>query len=160
VSDVCVGVQGQPVGLPNLGLDLEDLGARALVAVARPQAELSIVLCDDSFIMPLNRDWRGKDAPTDVLSFAQQEGAGILDGDPVLGDLVISLDTAARQAAALGHTLDQEVAVLLVHGLLHLLGFDHEHDPAEAEVMRAEERRVLDHLGLDGHGLVERAGAP
>lgn len=156
MSTVDVSVQGAP-DLSPLTLDVEALARRALSAVAYDDGELSVVLCDDAVIQPLNRDWRGKDAPTDVLSFAQQEGEATLEGDVVLGDLVLSVQTAARQAAALGHPLDHEVAVLVVHGLLHLLGFDHEHDPAEAAEMRAEERRVLTALGYDGLGLVERA---
>ena len=157
VSTVDVAVQGDHAALDALSLDVDGLARRALTAVAYDDGELSVVLCDDAFIVPLNRDWRGKDAPTDVLSFAQQEGEGGPDESVVLGDLVISVETAARQARALGHGLDDEVAVLLVHGLLHLIGFDHEHDPDEAAEMRVEERRVLDALGLDGASLVERA---
>lgn len=159
MSTVDVAVQGDHPSLRALHLDVEALGRRALSVVAYDDGELSVVLCDDAFILPLNRDWRGKDAPTDVLSFAQQEGEGGPQDSVVLGDLVISVETAARQAQALGHPLDAEVAVLLVHGLLHLLGFDHEGDPAEAAEMKAEERRVLDALHLDGASLVERAGA-
>lgn len=87
-----------------------------------PGVEISIVLCDDPFIRSLNLEYRGLDKPTDVLSFAQ--------GDPdegwgsTLGDVVISLDTADRQAAAAGWTLDSEVVLLAVHGVLHLLGYD------------------------------------
>lgn len=113
------------------------------------EAELSVVLCDDPFIQDLNRAWRKVDAPTDVLSFPQD--------DPVtLGDVVISVDTAARQAAEQGHPLARELRVLLVHGLLHLLGHDH-HTPAEAARMRAEEERLLAGLDGRGEGLVLRA---
>ncbi len=136
---------------------LQALAEQALAAIDLAEAELSIVLCSDAFIRPLNRDWRGKDAPTDVLSFAQQEGEAILEDDPVLGDLVISVETAARQAAELGHSLDEELGVLLVHGLLHLLGYDHEQDPEEAAEMRAAEAKVLGLLGRRPLGLVERA---
>ena len=79
-------------------------------------AEISIVVCDDPFIHQLNREYRGKDAPTDVLSFAQREGEGADPDDWVLGDVVISVETAARQAKRLGHTLSQELVVLLTHG--------------------------------------------
>ena len=81
--------------------------------------EVSIVFCDDSFIQQLNAQHRGKDKPTDVLSFAQ-------DDPDCLGDIVISLPTAARQAEAAGWHLEHEVALLGVHGLLHLLGHDDE----------------------------------
>lgn len=121
-------------------------------------AELSLVLCDDAFIAPLNRDYRGKDAPTDVLSFAMQEGEAVREDDPVLGDLVISVETASRQAAEQGHPLDAELRVLLVHGLLHLLGYDHEVDEQEAEEMRAAEARLLGELG-GAAGLIDRTGA-
>lgn len=139
--------------------DLQADCATLLRLVDRPHAELSVVLCSDAFIQPLNRDWRGKDAPTDVLSFAQQEGDHLLDDDPVLGDLVISIHTAARQAAALGHPLRVELSVLLAHGLLHLLGYDHETGSDDAAVMRAQEQRLLDQLGLPGASLIARADA-
>jgi probable rRNA maturation factor len=105
-------------------------------------AELSLVLCDDPFIHGLNRDHRGMDKPTDVLSFAQREGEGADPDDMLLGDVIISVETALRQAEARGHGLDHELRVLLVHGILHLLGHDHEEDE-EAERMEAEERRLL-----------------
>ena len=106
------------------------------------EAELSIVLCDDAFIHPLNQQYRGFDKPTDVLSFAMGEGEEVFEQDPTLGDVVISVETAQRQADARGHSLERELRVLLVHGILHLLGYDHEED-AEAELMEAEERRLL-----------------
>ena len=81
--------------------------------------EISLVICDDAFIQALNAEYRGKNKPTDVLSFAQ-------DDPNVLGDIVISLPTAARQAAAAGWPLESEIALLGLHGLLHLLGYDDE----------------------------------
>lgn len=123
-----------------------------------PDGELSIVLCDDAFIRPLNRDYRGKDAATDVLSFAMQEGEDLIEEDPVLGDLVISVETAGRQAAEQGHDLAAELRVLLVHGLLHLLGYDHEVDEVEAAEMRAAEAKLLGELG-GASGLIARSGA-
>ena len=121
-------------------------------------SELSLVVCDDAFIRPLNRDYRGKDAPMDVLSFAMQEGEAVREDDPVLGDLVISAETAARQAQEQGHGLDAELRVLLVHGLLHLLGYDHEVDEDEAEQMRAAEATLLTELG-GVVGLISRSEA-
>lgn len=115
---------------------------RILEEMGLPDAELSLVLCDDPFIHALNRDYRGKDRPTDVLSFSMREGEEADPDDPVLGDVVISLDTAARQAAEQGHPLDQEVRHLLVHGVLHLLGHDHEEDD-EAAQMDAVARHLL-----------------
>jgi rRNA maturation RNase YbeY len=127
-------------------------GRRLLALVGKPKAELSILLCGDAFIADLNQQWRQKPEPTDVLSFEM--------GDPVvLGDIVMSLDTAARQAAELGHDLATELRVLLVHGLLHLLGHDHEATGEDAE-MAAEENRLLSGLGIAEVGLVARALRP
>ena len=123
-------------------------GDAVLEVLGMPQAELSLLLCDDAFILPLNRDYRGKDQPTDVLSFAQREGEGADPEDPLLGDVIISVETARRQARERGHSLEVELRVLLVHGILHLLGHDHELD-AEADVMEAEEGRLLALLPRD-----------
>jgi len=118
--------------------------AQVLAAFDLGDAELSVLLTDDATIHPLNARWRGKDRPTDVLSFAQREGETIGQRE-VLGDVVISLQTAARQAAERGHDTEHEVRVLLVHGICHLLGYDHEEDD-EAEEMEAIERDLLDDL--------------
>ncbi|MBM4367891.1 MAG: rRNA maturation RNase YbeY [Deltaproteobacteria bacterium] len=122
---------------------------RLLALLGRPRAELSVLLCDDAFIAELNRQYRQKEGPTDVLSFA-------MDDERVLGDVVISLDTARRQAEAIGHALDDELRVLLVHGCLHLLGHDHE-APGDDARMAAEESRCLVGLGLSAPSLVSRA---
>lgn len=111
-----------------------------------PEPELSVLLTDDTLIHQLNRDYRGKDRPTDVLSFSQREGEDMPSPVDVLGDVVISVETAGRQAAERGRTLDDEVRLLLVHGILHLLGYDHEEDEAEAEEMERETRALLDLL--------------
>ena len=125
---------------------LERLAAHALEAehVGRP-AELSILLADDAVVRELNRAYRGADAATDVLSFAQREGDDFARPDgavPHLGDVVISLDTARRQAAAYGQPPQDEVAHLIVHGILHLLGYDHER-PDDELAMRAREDAIL-----------------
>lgn len=117
---------------------------RVLTWLEHADAELSVLLTDDARIQPLNRDYRGKDKPTDVLSFAQWEGEEI-GQHAVLGDVVISLDTAGRQGLDHGHGLEQELRVLLVHGICHLLGYDHEEDD-EAEEMEALERDLLARL--------------
>lgn len=117
-----------------------------LQRLERPDDELSVVLVSDTAIRRLNRDWRGKDAPTDVLSFAMAEGEfGEVNPGGVLGDVIISVETAERQAAArdeelggAGYGIDEELAFLLVHGVLHLLGHDHE-DEEEARAMEAQE---------------------
>lgn len=140
-----VSIEGAVRPGAALMADLERVATWLLEQFGLDEAELSVVLCDDAFIHPLNRDWRGKDKPTDVLSFSQREGEQADEDDPVLGDVVISLETAARQAAERGHDLDHEARVLLVHGVLHLLGYDHEQDD-EAEEMEALERDLLGEL--------------
>ncbi|XP_077209829.1 haloacid dehalogenase-like hydrolase family protein isoform X2 [Tasmannia lanceolata] len=120
------------------------------------KVELSVLLCNDDFIRKLNKEWRDEDHATDVLSMSQHIPELEL---PILmlGDVVISVETAARQAEERGHTLIDEIRILLVHGLLHLLGFDHEiSDEAEAE-MEKEEELVLKSLGWKGKGLIQSA---
>lgn len=130
---------------------------RLLTHAELAHAELSLVLCDDAFIRALNRQWRGIDDATDVLSFAMGEGEDADLHAEVLGDIVISMDTAARQAAELGHGVPEEVRVLLVHGFLHLLGYDHI-EPDDAVEMAAAEARLLAMLGGTPGGLIARAG--
>ena len=119
-----------------------DVSRSVLSYLDLSEAELSILLCDDAMIHPLNRDYRGKDKPTDVLSFAQREGEFAFIDDNVLGDVIVSMDTTIRQAQERNHSTQTELRVLLVHGILHLLGYDHIEDD-EAEVMEAKEREIL-----------------
>ncbi len=114
--------------------------------------ELSLVLTDDSSIQKLNRIFRGKDRPTDVLSFPQlnnfttatpEHGAANYETIPAaLGDVVISVDTALRQAKRLSVTPESRLRTLLIHGVLHLLGYDHEKSRAQARRMFAREREL------------------
>ena len=104
-------------------------------------AELSILLVSDREMRVLNRRWRGRDRPTDVLSFAQGDGEPDAP-DGLLGDVVISVDTARRQAAERRETVGREAERLLIHGLLHLLGYDHERSAAEARRMQRRERTL------------------
>lgn len=138
---------------------LRDAMVRALAAVRHEESELSMVLADDAFVRPLNAEWRGVDAPTDVLSFPQEDlVAGSEGGPALLGDVVISVQTAARQAEELGHDVLTELVVLAVHGLLHLLGYDHERDEEGAAQMAAEEARVLAAVGVEPQAaLIARA---
>ncbi|KAL3744443.1 hypothetical protein ACJRO7_013670 [Eucalyptus globulus] len=118
--------------------------------------ELSVLLCNDDFIRKLNKEWRDEDHATDVLSMSQHV-PGLKLPILMLGDIVISVDTAARQAEERGHTLLDEIRILMVHGLLHLLGFDHElSEEAEAE-MEKEEELLLKSLGWKGKGLIQSA---
>ncbi|SFS08452.1 probable rRNA maturation factor [Granulicella pectinivorans] len=113
--------------------------AQAAVGIA---GEVTVLLADDPTLKRLNRDFRGKNKATDVLSFpapTEDEG-GAAD---YAGDIAISLDTAARAATRFGHTLRDEVRILLLHGLLHLNGMDHETDSGEMAAREAELRSQL-----------------
>lgn len=115
------------------------------------EAELSIVLVDDAEISELNAKYRGKESATDVLSFTQE---ALSENLQLLGDVVISLETATRQAQELGHSLYYEVVRLLVHGVLHLCGYEHENvEEHQAEEMFAKERLLMD--GLSRASLLE-----
>lgn len=120
--------------------------AAILKAAGQAGAELSIALVDDPSIGELNARYRGKPRPTDVLSFSLVEGEFAERRGRLLGDVVISVETAARQARERRRGLDDTIAKLLVHGVLHLLGHDHEEDD-EARRMLAEERRIWRALG-------------
>ncbi len=138
---------------------LSDLCARAVSATVAagcpvPEATLSVVLASDAAVRAENAAWRGKDAPTNVLSFPAC-GPAVPGEPPHLGDLMLAGETVAAEARAEGKPLDHHVLHLLVHGLLHLLGHDHERD-AEAERMEALETVILARLGVpDPYG--ERA---
>ena len=118
--------------------NVESLAETALETIGKSDHDLSIVLTDDAHIQVLNRDFRQKDAATDVLSFAQMEGEPFVSPIPILGDLVISLETASRQAKERGHPLAAEVRILFVHGLMHLLGHDHLETEERMEMAAAE----------------------
>jgi len=124
----------------------------------RSDLEVSVALVDNDYIRELNKTYRGKDAPTDVLSFPMLE-PGEVDDVPsegeveqLLGDIVISLEKAEEQAKSYGHSFEREVAFLVVHGVLHLLGYDHEIEE-ERKIMRQKEEEVLKALGLTREAL-------
>lgn len=112
-----------------------------LESIGEPQAELSVELVGDGRMRRLNRLYRGKDRTTDVLAFAMREAWSPCRR--LLGDVVISVPTAMRQAKEAGRSLNEEIAALLVHGVLHLCGYDHEKSEREAARMRRRERAVL-----------------
>lgn len=118
----------------------------AAVAVSTTAGELAIVLTDDSAIRTLNREWRNKDAATNVLSFPQPptRASGAMK---LLGDIVIAYETTAREAQAEGKPLRNHLAHLAVHGFLHLVGHDHETDQ-EADTMESLETTILSRLGV------------
>jgi len=128
----------------------------AAKAVSTPRAELAIVLCDDSAIRALNRKWRGQNAPTDVLSFPAPAPGKNQPASPYIGDIVIAYETTAREAAAEGKPFKHHLAHLAVHGLLHLLGYDHQSD-REAQKMERVERAILEQIAIpdpyDTHSL-------
>lgn len=137
-----------------------------LNAVARlhgltDMTEVDITIVDDAEIHTLNRDYRNVDRPTDVLSFALDEGEEeepeLLDGpeEHLLGDIIISAETAQRQGEEFGHGLEREIVYLAVHGLLHLLGYDHMTD-ADKKVMRAKEEEALREIRLSEEYLEQK----
>ena len=119
---------------------LRDLGLR--------DVELSILLTDDAAISELNRRYLRKKGPTNVLAFPMRENT-LSEAPAMLGDVVISVDTAAKESNQSGDPLEQTVSRLLIHGILHLLGYDHEKSRAEAKRMKKEEARLLEVI-LDG----------
>jgi len=124
---------------------LSGVASKALAAAGyREDAEISLVFVDDEYIHELNLQYRGVDSPTDVLSFAMLEGETVAgdEEEVILGDVVISMQAAQRQAAGYGHSFRREIAYLTVHGVLHLLGFDHGQED-EQKIMRAKEEEVL-----------------
>ncbi|MCH7954032.1 MAG: rRNA maturation RNase YbeY [Chloroflexi bacterium] len=115
--------------------------------------QLSVAVTTDAEIHALNRRYAAEDKPTDVLAFSQEEGEEFVSAPGELrhlGDVVISLETAERQASEAGHDLDAEMAHLLAHGVLHLLGYDHA-APDEEREMRQRERAVLAKAGVEAH---------
>lgn len=140
---------------------LEQLLGLAAEAEGIAEGEVSLTFTNDKDIHQLNLDYRGIDRPTDVLSFAMQEdGTEELDiifevesedeSDPIsgmLGDIIISVETAKAQSEEYGHSLEREMGFLFVHGFLHLIGYDHEDDAAEAE-MTAKQEAILQKAGL------------
>ncbi len=125
--------------------------ARILSVLGYPDSDLSIVIVGDRSIRSLNRDYLGRNKPTNVISFSMQEGecAGI--NPQVLGDVVVSADTCAREATEGGIPFSARLTFLLLHGILHLAGFDHERSgEAEAERMEAKEREIFALLEQEG----------
>lgn len=110
-------------------------------------SEVSLLLTNDQEIQNLNKIFRNIDFPTDVLAFSMSEGSHVSSlpegiDEYLLGDIIISIDTAKKQAKFLGHSLEQELTILLIHGLLHLLEFDHI-NIEDSEKMKAEEEKIL-----------------
>lgn len=141
--------RGRPVRVPGLASWLSAVAPRAAAG------EVSIALVSDARMRALNRAYRGRDAATDVLSFPA-DPLDVTGDDPSLGDLVIATGVARRQARAAGHAIGTEVRVLALHGLLHLVGYDHE-APGDGGRMARAEARLRRKGGLPA-GLIEREG--
>jgi probable rRNA maturation factor len=142
-----------PSFLPVADPEADWLGFLAELAgeLGPPARWVELNFVDDVQMRRLNRDWRGQDVPTDVLSFSygDESGGALPAAEDLEGEILISVETAARQAAAAGHSVAEEVSVLVIHGLCHILGLDHE-DEAEAAAMAAVEapyrRRLADYF--------------
>lgn len=131
---------------------ISQVSSRALCATvphlpqALPEgAEVSLVFTNDDHVQALNRQWRDQDKPTNVLSFAANEGSGPVT--PLLGDVILAFETVTREAEAQNKTFEDHLTHLLIHGFLHLLGYDHI-DGDEAEKMEMLETLVLASLGI------------
>ncbi len=150
-----IEVQIDPRYAPEVDAGLIERAAAATLeaeGLAEP-VELSVLVTDDAQLHQLNRDYRGVDAPTDVLSFAAEEEAGgpfvrPPDAPRYLGDIALSYERVVAQAAEYGHSRERELAYLVAHGVLHLLGYDHERGPEDAAAMRAREEAAMERLGL------------
>jgi probable rRNA maturation factor len=121
------------------------------IDVGAPAAEVAVLLCDDATIAALNAQWRGREEPTNVLSFPAPPASDLMPSEPSapvhLGDIAIARETVIREAREQGRTVSQHLAHLAVHGFLHLLGYDHQTDE-EAEDMETLEREILATLGI------------
>ncbi len=125
-------------------------------AAVRLRGHVTVLLTGDATMRDLNQRFRGKNKPTDVLSFPVENLVQNQRKNPEKGDVAISVETARRQGAEQGHSLAIEIKVLMLHGLLHLAGYDHETDAGE---MRRRERSLRTKLGLPP-GLIERSASP
>ena len=136
-------VEDDTAGWSAVGPDLAGVVERAAkAALGAVEGEVVVLLTDDAVVQDLNARFRGKDSPTNVLSFPAAEGVG-----DALGDIALASGVCRAEALAQGKTLADHLSHLVVHGVLHLLGRDHEED-AEAEAMEAEERTILASLGV------------
>lgn len=124
-------------------MTLQKVAHQILSDLGCPDSELSVLIVDDEEIQVINRDYLQRDNPTNVISFAMQEGEGGDLNPGLLGDVVISADTAARDAAEVSKSFESELYFLLLHGVLHLLGYDHERGTEEEAMQMEEKEREL-----------------
>ncbi|MFQ5561847.1 MAG: rRNA maturation RNase YbeY [Nitrospinota bacterium] len=116
---------------------------KILEALGREDSEVSVIFSNDACIRKLNKEFRNIDAPTDVLSFSQNEGEFSFVHSGLLGDVVISAEWANREAMKAGRSKIREIDFLLIHGILHLLGFDHEKSDKERAIMKQREEEIF-----------------
>ena len=140
-------------GWPALAHRAAEAAARVATELANPRVSASVLFTSDAEVKALNREWRGKDKPTNVLSFPMLSRAELLalapEGPPVLlGDIALAFETCAREAAAKGVPIEHHAAHLIVHGLLHLAGYDHEISPEAAAEMEGLEIKALAFLAI------------
>ena len=128
---------------------IRELAGKIMLNLGLDTSELSLLLVNNPRIRALNREYRGINEPTDVLAFPMQEGEFKGLNQALLGDLVISLERALRQAKEGGHPLERELAILIIHGLLHLMGYDHERGGHEEKRMKKKERELLKKVDLE-----------
>ena len=141
IDDLVVSLVGRAVGAAvEVTVGLDPVADHRDAAVLAAGSELSILFTDDAAVQKLNAAWRGKDRRTNVLSFPQASG-------PLLGDVILAAGTVRDEAALARKPLEDHMAHLIVHGFLHLVGYDHEAD-AEAEAMEAVERQALARMGI------------
>ena len=144
---------------PECDYEMKSLIRRAILATLDYEGfeydtEVSVTFCDNEYIKVLNNEYRNKDSATDVLSFPmydidELESETNPDGSVSLGDIVISLERAAEQANELGHSLKREVAFLVIHSTLHLLGYDHELSKDDEEAQCLAQREIVETLDFD-----------
>ena len=167
VSGLDIDIMSEAGDWPHDAAEIVRRAAEHAYVVAGPSddAELCVVLANDAFVKELNKTWRGKDKPTNVLSFPTGGIPFAVGGEPLidmgphlLGDVVLALETIAREATDQKKTFSHHLAHLVVHGVLHLLGQDHEEDD-EAEEMEALERDILEDLDI-GDPYAGEKGAP
>jgi rRNA maturation RNase YbeY len=130
--------------LPVSSSLLRSIAETAYGVTRKEPRDVSLLVCDDETIRSLNRRYRKLDTPTDVLSFSMDEGMWQGVRNSIVGDIIISTDTAGRQARALGKNIDAEFCLLFTHGLLHLLGYDHDDDESSAIMERITSRIVAE----------------
>jgi len=134
--------------VPQLEALVRRAAEAALLDNEAPPSEISVVLSDDEHIRELNKHHRGMDKPTNVLSFPAARMKTPAGAPRILGDIVIAFETVEREAAEETKPFENHLSHLVVHGVLHLLGYDHEGDEEEAELMEGRERKILASLGI------------